>query len=387
MTDDYREYTHYFLYDHNEPPAIRERYTFTAAIAGHDQPVRQASVNAGTYFPIPTHPDARFFRFAGGLSSTVLPAVVFFQMPLREGEEVLVSASDGLQSGPAAEVMALECGFIHCYTGEPLSQLPLLPSAPRLWVRPLTYEVRTSDTRFAAACQIAVESFTGLRPSLCVNGQRVTFGEPLAGRACQPVLWDFPDIRVPVAEDTGLQVQASLAEYGKEPTTARYLFDPLRSPGRFGYELVGDSLTYSDLPGGRTPAGAYAGVCARMVVPVVSRRSMPPVIEEMEVLAGGRSFRVPAAGEVRTARTVELYDKRGKLSPYFMFEVAATSAPMLFVNSDRPLSPEAVKRRFFPLLPGDAVVARIVGADDSSPFCATVLGGRTIAPQIGAIDL
>ena len=139
----------YFFFTHNEWPDVCEQYSFKAELrfpeTGETRTYDSAS-HPFWYRRLP-RPDrdgaASFSRIGGqGLSSDELPALVVFadDMPSDARVEVDVESSDQLQRQWPASVREFRGRFMHCWRGEPLMALPMLPNGPRIFLKPLTYE-------------------------------------------------------------------------------------------------------------------------------------------------------------------------------------------------------------------------------------------------------
>ncbi|MHC4983451.1 MAG: hypothetical protein ACYTF6_09850 [Planctomycetota bacterium] len=384
---------------------MREDYTFeaevTVAETGESHKF-DSTERQFWYKPLPRQgqqPQGERFRpmQGGRLASTQLPAVVIFadQVPLGEEVAARVSGFDQYQRQHAARVKELSSSFVSWRNAEPLFELPLLPPAPRLYLKPITYEVHTvKDGPFVVHYRLVVEDLTGYKPRVAVNERRRPIGESLPAEAPpEPFRWDIAPGSVRISpRDLGVRVRVE-SPIGLS-AWAKYNFREMDRVGMWGYELDGPQpVSYSGLPGGRTPIVFYGGIYAHIEeVPLVTRfPARPGYVPQgaLELVVGDRRY--PAGMECELASEpvcMHMRDERGEQTVFYAWKMDVYSKVFVLVDHEARLSDRACERLIFP-----ATLGQLVGAsatdDSSASALADVgpfgIGGQTVTFVSGSL--
>lgn len=390
----------YFFFSHNESPYVPESYSFKAEVTFKEGGERRKYDPASHTFwyrrlPRPgREASPHFLPMQGGLlPSEELPALIVFADRLPRGLEATatVAASDQYQWQDPAEIGQFSGGIVHFWNRETLGSLPLLPDAPRIFVKPLTYEYYTTGSQpFAARFRLVVEDWVGGTPRVAVNGRPVSLGSPLPADALPaPFLWDVQRASVPIDPARDMAIAIECRNRLGRSVQAGYRFREMDRLGAWGYELDGpDPVRYSALPGGRTPIAAYAGLFARCEgVPVVTKGPEPNV-GKLRLRIGDREHDLGCTCRVTGGPAPVLYrDESGRDVPgCYGWTVDWQSEVFALVACRERLPRTAEERRIFAAWPGERVEVAPKGVP-TSELPTAFLGIAPAAIAGSAVEL
>lgn len=368
----------YFLYSHNEWPAVTESYSFTAYVRADGRLWRTIQSTEGSFWYQPltqgdgaAGPSLKPLK-NGQLPSSQLPAIVAFaaDVPLGTTADASVVAFDQLQRQYPADVKPLVGEFIHAWEGTLLAELPLLPAAPRIFLKPITYEIHTTKPlSYQAAFRLVVEDISGHAPQVWINGRSVRLGRPApAEMRLQMSRWDFHGSTRVTPDNLVVSVRCRNSE-GLE-AEASYRFRKMNRYGEWGYEV--DALAgtdFSPAPGGRTPLVPYAGVFARVgEIPVLTTEHTRPEINQsarMRISIDKQVYPTTADRVIVSEEpsTVCLRDRYGDPFTWYVWDTAWRTDVFVLADTRQRLHRDATDRL---ILPRGDVIAVIPDGTSSS---------------------